>query len=190
MKNPFKLEKPYALPSRLFSKQKVGQYTWEDWEDQMKREKPFLFFLNETIPKTFRKIYNRYIKPPIYWINYFIIKHQSWIHINKNIKLVHDIYNYYYIMSSREKMEKSLIASFLSEVNRRLPNLAYSSSSDKEYDEILNVYNFFTKTLPEEINNLYNNKNLSPKEYNDIEDKLIEIQDQYIERLFQIRKIL
>lgn len=47
------LDKPSALPIRGFGDQE-GEYTWEDWHEETKRDKPIRYFLAETLPRLWR----------------------------------------------------------------------------------------------------------------------------------------
>lgn len=57
MKNPFKLEKPRALPMRFCSPE--NSYCWEDWHEENRKKHPVKYFISESIPRYFRsKIYS------------------------------------------------------------------------------------------------------------------------------------
>lgn len=69
-----KWEKPSALPSRRFPN-KPGEYTWEDWEEEMKSKHPYKYFLFETVPDHASYIFNK-IDRKIYWLQSVTYKKQ------------------------------------------------------------------------------------------------------------------
>lgn len=56
-----------ALPSRMFGDQYPGIYTWEDWDEAMRRDYPIAQFLRERLPRPFRYYWRR-ITDAWYWI--------------------------------------------------------------------------------------------------------------------------
>jgi hypothetical protein len=57
-----------ALPMRMFSQNNGNEHTWEDWEEKVREEYPFRYFMSETLPSWFRYRIQRPIKDAWYWI--------------------------------------------------------------------------------------------------------------------------
>lgn len=57
-----------TLPSGLMSSIKEGEYTWEAWHAEVKKDYPIRYFLSEFIPNLFFKYIKRPIKSIIYWV--------------------------------------------------------------------------------------------------------------------------
>jgi hypothetical protein len=56
-----------ALPMRGFGNP-TGGPTWEDWEEKVKKMRPFRFWLVETFTPWITRTYRRLVKNPIYWL--------------------------------------------------------------------------------------------------------------------------
>lgn len=72
VKNLLSLPKPYALPMRAFNLFEE-QYTWEDWEREMRVAHPIRYFLSETLPRRCSVWWRTFVTEPIYWLQCHIL---------------------------------------------------------------------------------------------------------------------
>ena len=67
MKKLFGIPKPKALPSKMFGS-KPGEYTWEDWREDAKKDNPIRYFFSETVPHWWNVHISMNIEHAWYWL--------------------------------------------------------------------------------------------------------------------------
>jgi hypothetical protein len=56
-----------ALPMRFLTDNEPDAYTWEDWEEEMRRDHPIAWFLRREAPRPFRRAWKR-ADDAVYWL--------------------------------------------------------------------------------------------------------------------------
>jgi hypothetical protein len=190
LKKWWRLEKPFALPSRLFPNE-PGEYTWEDWREENKKAHPFRFFVQETLP-----LKVSYTVAPVKKFFY-------WFRSNT--------YNRYHMLDMRDKANgykwgycdptgMMLYANFKilnMFVEHDMPNICYYSEATEgcpEWDkraeekEILELHKWWNEERPIEIQDV----NYFHPKPEDVEDWATwrSKDDIMLERLIKIRMSL
>jgi len=171
MKWPWtKLDKPYALPSSLIGGHGPDDYTWERWEEDNKAKFPIRFWFQETVPSFARQ---RVLAPIERAWYQFRSRTFAKEHIVDLRSRTYDPMPYEF--GWKDSDEKILLAAFnilKKFVDEDMPTDAFfdaveetveKTEDDKKLDdfngEVLELYNWWTKTRKYEHEEVLSNLN-------------------------------
>jgi hypothetical protein len=176
-----KWEKPHALPMRMF-KNKEGEYTWEDWHEEMKKKFPYKYFVYETIPDHFSYIFNK-IDRKLYWVKSVTYKNQHLLDLRQSEGSAYE-YKFGY-SDPRQKFIYAVFAIlelYVQEhrgIDGLKKRLAWQKTSDEPqekwieaYTVFIEIYNWWKEELPIKVKEL--DRNFSFELENSIEKEINE----------------
>jgi hypothetical protein len=185
--------KPKALPMKFCSK--PGDFCWEDWKEQAKKEYPVRYFLSETIPHVFAvkvkipaemfyyKWYSKLIKKQhLLDLRQFFDNEYEYGYISGDKKILYACFNtiVYYV-----EKECGGRRAFLEEIDFQ------ESQQDKTYAEalkqILEIYDWWTIDRPRRKWQIYKTEDSFDPQ---LESELEEKEDEMLKKILLVRKFL
>jgi len=189
------LKMPEALPMRCLGSTKPGEYTWEDWREEMQRKYPVRYFLQETLTAWLRYHIAGRLKRVYWWVRYRTFSRYHVLDVSDRANGYHRGY-----IDPRELLVYAnfkVLTDFVEkEMGGNLPDDSDMENWDAAYKEMRELYQWWTIDRPAawkeyneyEIPRPWTKDDLNS--WDEWENRLDEKDDEMIKRLVDIRGFL
>lgn len=195
--------KPHSLPIKGFSN--TGDYCWEDWREDAKKQYPIRYYLSETLPLWFASKIVCSIKTLIYYIkshtwkkfHYIDIRNYEykWGYVDADYQILYACFTILTKFVERGKPERQI--SYIKEYLVKNETLHCSINDYKNkllaYEEILILYKWWNIERPALLQNINNALKIKDKNYNEyrlLSEQLTKDERNAIKRLADVRNYL